>query len=238
MKQLAAAIVALVCGCGAITNPSGPEYPKDESPKNGYEYCQMISDSARVRASRTAVYGWTSMVLGASSTALGVAFPLAKSDPLEFKQKMGTSALAFGGAALFLIGQAVLKRSDAASKLAGETVSVIGERVDSGGKKVPISADEAGAKCSVALGAWETSRSDATALAGKLLANEKAEKKEADNKAADADAKKSDAEAKTKDAEKKQKDLKNEVQELLRTCGPKLNCTEQQVIDIQQKLLQ
>lgn len=124
-----------------------------------------------------------------------------------------------------LLGQAVLKRSDAASKLAGETVSVLGESEDKNGTQVRITADEAAAKCSKALGAWESARADATARATKLLEEKKADAKEAEAKATDANTK----------ANKATKNLE-QVRALLKKCGPGLKCSDQDMLDLQQTL--
>jgi hypothetical protein len=179
-------IAMLGAACGSMQNAAGPNFPParpGDLPKDGYEYCQRISATARVRASRLAVEGWALSIAGAGASAAGAAWPLAKSDELAFKQKFGSASLIAGGALVFALGRALLDRSDAASKLAGETASILGETVDQDGKKIRIGPDAADSKCSAAMGSWETTRSSATAFASQLLETKKAEAKASESKA-------------------------------------------------------
>jgi hypothetical protein len=119
----------------------------------------------------------------------GTLIPLSKAGKLDFDAKFGSAALIAGGGILIALGQAILNRSDAASKLAGATASNLGETQTTGEKREIIPATDAGAKCSIALGAWESSRADATAIASTLLEAEKKEGSDAKAKAFDAQGK-------------------------------------------------
>lgn len=106
MKLLLSSCALFGVACGAITNPAGPTFPPhgQQEPVDGFHYCQMISDSARVRASRTAVYGWSVSILGAGASVAGTALPLSKTGDLEFKHKFGSASLVAGGAILVFAG--------------------------------------------------------------------------------------------------------------------------------------
>jgi hypothetical protein len=188
MMKKNVAVLWLVMGCGSLENAAGPTFPTAHPPDPAaeYLYCQRIGNSARVRAAETAGWGYGLTVLGVGSTTVGTAIPLSKSDELQFKHKMGVAGLMAGGIVLYIIGEAFLKRSDAASKLASEVNNILGERVEDPAtkKRGPIARDEAAAKCTVALGAWEASRADATALASKLREKDRAEKEAAQQEAA------------------------------------------------------
>lgn len=173
MRPTAALLALLLPACVIGAPPSPPMWPTPPTPTaSGWAYCAQISGDARRLANQRATAGYAFAVVGALSTAAGTAFPLAKSGELEFEHKFGSAAAIAVGATLFILGRALLARSDAASKLSGETASILGARNpdDTG----PLDHVAAGQQCSLALAAWETSRADATALASELLSNQKA----------------------------------------------------------------
>lgn len=233
MKHLIAVILISMSACGILQNPAGPSYPTTEAthkameipPRDGYEYCQRISGSARVRASRTASWGWTFSILGAGASLSGALIPLSKAGKLDFDAKFGSAALVAGGGILIALGQAILNRSDAASKLAGATASILGETQTlsetqtTGAKREIIIARDAGAKCSIALGAWESSRADATAIASTLLEAEKKEGSDAKAKAFAAQANADKANTDLKNAETEINTLQLQLQENLQETG-------------------
>jgi hypothetical protein len=130
-------------------------------------------------------------------------------DDMTTAEKATAGGLTIAGG-LFIAGaRAWFARSDAASKLAGVTIGVLGEK---NGEGNIISAADAGAKCNVALGAWETSRTDATAIATKLLDEQKSETSKAKDEA-------TDQKQKANDAKKQLNDVKSLCNEPGSGCG-------------------
>jgi hypothetical protein len=152
--------------CGSLPKPIDPAF----APRAGYKSCQDISMSARVRASTTSGWGWAFSIAGAGTAVTGATvFPLA--GDLSPREKIVAGSLTAAGALLFAVGQAWIKRSDAASTLAGETASILGEGSadDSKAEQTVVK------KCNVALGAWERSRTDASGVTTTLLQKQKEE---------------------------------------------------------------
>ena len=171
MTYQQAVFMALTIGaCGGLPSPIPPNF----KPGDGYGGCKDISAAARVRASQTSGWGWAFSVGGAGTAIAGTTLiPL--DGTLTNHEKIVAGSLTAGGALLVAIGQAWFKRSDAASTLASETASILGER-DS---DRPIAEEMMVSKCNTALGAWEKSRADATALAATLLQQQKNDTKAA-----------------------------------------------------------
>lgn len=178
-----------VTGCGDVYHdhvayPDGPDFTAkeatgpDEVAISGYDLCRKVTRSARARSIKDSAYGWIVGVIGASATAAGTIYPLAKSDPPYFEGKVFAASMTAGGLVLIAVSRAFFNRSDASSKLASITAGVLGESAapdDKGKVTGRISDGDAGAKCNTALGAWESSRSDASAIATALLDKEKSD---------------------------------------------------------------
>ena len=227
MKTIIALCTSLsLISCGDtfekhVAYPDGPDFgaklttsDPDSTATSGYDLCRKISRTARHRGVKDTGWGWTFGILGVASAAAGTIYPLAKSDQPDFGGKVFAASMTAAGVALVVVSRAFFNRSDAASKLASVTASVLGESEsgEGGAKPLLISDGAAGAKCNVALGAWEASRADATAIATTLLDKQKAD-----------DAKQSAA------AEQSKNGLMNNI--LLKLCPTE--CTPEQAKGVQ-----
>jgi len=196
MKPICVAVVVACAGCSHepdfgkhVAYPDGPDFSKpttdpDAPSTSGYDFCRKVSRTARLRSVKDQGFGWGFAILGVGATATGTIIPLSKDGPLTFSNKVVSASLTAGGLALIAASRAWFNRSDAASRLAGATAAVLGER-DGAGKDASatiISEQVAGSKCNVALGAWESSRSDSSAIATALLDKQKTDSAKDDDK--------------------------------------------------------
>jgi hypothetical protein len=175
--------VPCLVSLAAAACAAGMPKPIDPRSGHGYDGCADFKAYASKRASRSSALGWTFLISGAGATAAG-ATVLPLDGTLSRREKLVAGSLVAGGVLLLTAAQAFFKRSDAASTFAGEAASVAGER--DGGK--PIADDLMAAKCNAALGAWERSRTDSSAVAAALLQDQKtATAKDAGSSAAHVD---------------------------------------------------
>ena len=132
-----------------------------------------------MRATSTSGWGWAFSLAGVGAVVTGtVVMPI--DNDLSGRGKLVAGALTAGGALLVTVGQAWLKRSDAASTLAGEVEGILGDRTDGKAIDEPVAV----ARCDAALGAWDRSRADASELAANLLQDQKKTTKAAELSAA------------------------------------------------------
>jgi len=164
--------------CGSLSSPIVLT-----APGQGYRDCARLSVDARIRATDTSGWGWAFSIAGAGAAATGTTV-LPLDGTLSRSEKIVAGSLVAGGALLFAIGQAWIKRSDAASTLAGETAALLDNAKPDDTHSEAITVG----KCNAALGAWERSRTDGTAVAASLLQDQKAETKAAEDKAKNAPA--------------------------------------------------
>lgn len=133
--------------------------------------------------------GWVFAVSGALATAAGTTvIPLTNDGELTRNEKRAAASLTATGVVLALISRAWFKRADAASKLASETSAILGgfkEVSEVQNPSAPIAAPTAAAtlatsRCNTALAAWESARTDVTAVANSLLEQKRAEQAKAE----------------------------------------------------------
>jgi len=161
-----------------VGNPIKPDFKLGE----GYNGCLEISKRARKRAGWTNELGWIFSAAGTGATVTGATIiPL--DGELTRRERIVSASLIGGGAILVAIGQAWFKRSDAASILAGATAGALGDakgQAPGEGSADPTSHERSVvSKCNLALSAWESSRTDATAVANSLLNRQESDEKKA-----------------------------------------------------------
>lgn len=179
MKLVGLALVAAsMCGCATMQRVQGPSYSAQGGAGDGYEHCRRTASSARDRAFNASVGGWTLTAFAVGAGTAGTIVPLASTNGLSWGEKVASATLMASAGAMIIGAKALFQRSDAASMLAGEAASVLGAKNGDGPSAGFISHEEAGARCNLAISAWEKSRQDANALASTLLDQQRSKQSE------------------------------------------------------------
>lgn len=174
MKRVILALV-MAAACTPIKGHEGPRLATGAGEPGAFDYCAGMSREAGQRGSQLAMAGWVFGIGATGATAGATIIPLTDEGGLSTEQKVATLSLVAVAAAFGVVSKAYLARSDSASALSGATASVLGEMKDG----ARIDPHLARAKCNVAYGAWQQSRTDASTFATLLHVGEKESEAEA-----------------------------------------------------------